>query len=419
MHNMTRQKSLHLLLSVLILLLVFSCEERSHTNPYDSQTEVDPSDWAPTNLTATALSDSKIQLDWIDNCDFEEGYRVEQSEGGGAWTVRANIAADATTFLDSGLVWSPIYTYRVSAYTPNNQSGFAISNATSTIFPEPTNITATVLNDSEILLEWTDNCNFEEGFSIERQDDGSWEQIAELTADITQHTDTGLNTAINNYDYRIYAYTANNMSAYSNTARAVIIMTDYDGNTYQAVKIGSQWWMAENLKVTHYRNGDAIPNVTDMFEWQGFSVGAYCGYHNDANNEVTTYGCLYTWNAVNDSRNIAPVGWHVPSADEWQTVVGYLGGDVIAGGKMKETGTTHWTDPNTGATNESRFTALPGGCRGDDGDFYYLSNYAYFWSSTESNNGEAWFRTLNYSDSEITATYTVKTYGHSVRCVRD
>ena len=109
-------------------------------------------------------------------------------------------------------------------------------------------------------------------------------------------------------------------------------VTDIDGNLYYTVKIGEQWWMLENLRVTHYRNGDAIPNVTDDAEWEGLSTGAYCDYDNDPAN-VATYGRLYNWYAVGDSRNIAPAGWHVPSDDEWQTLVDYLGGSSVAGGE--------------------------------------------------------------------------------------
>jgi len=139
-------------------------------------------------------------------------------------------------------------------------------------------------------------------------------------------------------------------------------VTDIDGNVYQTVKIGNQWWMMENLKVTSYRNGEAIPNVTDTTEWYNLTTGAYCYYDNDAYN-TTIYGRLYNWYSINDSRSIAPTGWHVPTDEEWTTVINYLGGESVAGGKLKENGTTHWTSPNNGATNESGFSALPGGYR--------------------------------------------------------
>jgi len=116
-------------------------------------------------------------------------------------------------------------------------------------------------------------------------------------------------------------------------------VTDIDGNIYKTVKIGTQWWMAENLKVTKYRNGNLIPNVTNMTQWDNLTTGAYCTYNHDATN-VTNYGRLYNWYAANDSRNIAPAGWHVPSDVELTTLITNLGGEDFAGGKMKETGTS-------------------------------------------------------------------------------
>jgi uncharacterized protein (TIGR02145 family) len=196
-------------------------------------------------------------------------------------------------------------------------------------------------------------------------------------------------------------------------------VTDIDGNTYQTVKIGNQVWMAENLKVTHCRNGEAIPNVTDGTAWAALSTGAYCNYDNDALCGGDIYGRLYNWYAVNDGRNIAPAGWHVPTDAEWQTLVDYLGGDAVAGGKMKETGTKHWQSPNTGATNESGFSGLPGGYRSYDGTYSHVGYLAVFWSSTENYSYDAWTRLLHYDYSEVARNLYYKYYGFSVRCVRD
>lgn len=191
-------------------------------------------------------------------------------------------------------------------------------------------------------------------------------------------------------------------------------VTDIDGNIYQTVTIGNQEWMVENLKVTHYRNGDAIPNVTDGITWSGLGTGAYCEYNNDSNN-VATYGRLYNWYAVRDSRNIAPAKWHVPNDAEWQTLVDYLGGSSVAGGKMKETGTTHWAEPNTGATNESGFSALPGGLRSEyNGAYICMGIYGFFWSPTGVCS-----QLLRYDYSEVYRDCESKVYGFSVRCVKD
>jgi len=208
-------------------------------------------------------------------------------------------------------------------------------------------------------------------------------------------------------------------------------VTDFNGNVYQTIKIGDQWWMAENLKVTHYRNGDPIPLVTDSVTWSsGPTTGAYCEYDNNPAN-VATYGRLYNWYAVDDSRNIAPAGWHVPTDEEWKQLEMFLGmsqaeADGVAsrgtdeGGKLKETGTTHWNSPNTGATNESGFAALPGGFRQAivNGGFFHQGEYAYFWSTTEVSN-LAWNRRLYYLNSQVTRFDFRKGVGQSVRCVRD
>ena len=209
-------------------------------------------------------------------------------------------------------------------------------------------------------------------------------------------------------------------------------VTDYDGNVYQTVTIGTQVWMAENLKVTHYRNGDSIPNVTDNGTWGGLSTGAYCNYNNDVNN-VAIYGRLYNWYAVDTSLNIAPSGWHVPTDAEWKQLEMYLGMSqagadmlgwrgTVEGGKMKETGTTHWNSPNTGATNESGFSALPGGFRSRIGSYVLMGAYVYFWSSTESTEDDssyAWYRELYYDFSAVYRGYNYMHSGFSVRCVRD
>ncbi len=190
-------------------------------------------------------------------------------------------------------------------------------------------------------------------------------------------------------------------------------VTDIDGNVYKIVKIGDQYWMAENLKVTHYRNGDAIPHVINNNDWENTTSGAYCAYGN-TDSFISTYGLLYNWYAVNDSRNIAPEGWHIPSEAEWNTLISTLGGYDLAGGKMKEAGTLHWDSPNTGATNESGFTALPGGRRWRSGSFQSLNIIAVFWQKDYEFSWD-----LYYQNDNIGGTSRFKTEGISIRCVKD
>jgi len=193
-------------------------------------------------------------------------------------------------------------------------------------------------------------------------------------------------------------------------------VTDIDGNVYNTIVIGTQEWMAENLNVTHYRNGDAIPNVTDNTAWSGLSTGAFCDYNNDVN-IVATYGRLYNWYAVADSRNIVPTGWHVPTDAEWQTLVDYLCGEEVSGGKMKEAGTARWNSSNEGAMNESGFSALPGGYRDNDGAYRLIGDYAILWSSSEDGSYHAWRR--DFFSNIINRCSSKKQNGLSIRCVKD
>ncbi len=193
-------------------------------------------------------------------------------------------------------------------------------------------------------------------------------------------------------------------------------VTDIDGNIYKTVKIGNQIWMAENLKTTLYNDGTLIPNVTNSEEWSKLTTGAYCYYDNNYSNNAI-YGKLYNWYAVETSK-LAPKGWHVPTDAEWETLITYLGGEDIAGGKMKST--NYWKSPNVGASNSSGFNGLPAGCRSRyNGTFDDIGDFGNFWSSTENNTLYAGSRFLHYIISSARSYPTYKGEGFSVRCVRD
>lgn len=196
-------------------------------------------------------------------------------------------------------------------------------------------------------------------------------------------------------------------------------MTDQDGNVYKTVTIGTQTWMAENLRTTKYNDGTSIPNVTGDGEWENLSTGAYCNYNNTTNTDtVATYGRLYNWYAVNTGK-LAPKGWHVPTDAEWTKLTDYLGGVAVTGGKLKETGTTHWNSPNTGAINENGFTALPGGIRFNTGTFLSIGEGGVWWSAKECSAANAWYRII-YSEGSVVGRSDIgKMVGFSVRCVRD
>jgi uncharacterized protein (TIGR02145 family) len=191
---------------------------------------------------------------------------------------------------------------------------------------------------------------------------------------------------------------------------------DNDGREITTVTIGRQVWMAENLNVVHYLNGDVIPQVQDPGEWERLTSGAWCFYENKTENGVT-YGRLYNWYAVNDPRGLAPKGWHIPSDDDWEKLSGQLGGNKAAGGRLKST--RLWKAPNAGAGNSCGFSAFPAGYRSGTGTFYLQGSNASFWSSTEKSAGLGWVRELYASYSAIYRNFNAKQSGFSVRCVRD
>jgi uncharacterized protein (TIGR02145 family) len=239
--------------------------------------------------------------------------------------------------------------------------------------------------------------------------------------------------------YYVRAYATNSVGTSYGNEISFTTLVDYtgqtgtingiDGNTYQTIGIGSQIWMAENLKTTKYNDGTAIPNLTGGDTWAAATTGAYGDYSNNPSNS-TTYGRLYNWYAVdnnaatkvasNGGKNVCPTSWHVSTNAEWTTLTTYLGGESVAGGKLKETGTTHWASPNTGATNETGFTALPGGYRYRDGSYAGgYGGHGYWWSSTEASSVSAWYRVIYFNYIYVEIYYDEKRYGFSVRCLKD
>lgn len=200
-------------------------------------------------------------------------------------------------------------------------------------------------------------------------------------------------------------------------------VTDIDGNSYPTIIFGNgQEWMAENLRTANYANGDPVPNYTGSMQWYGAdagSIGAWANYANDGQNDLP-FGKLYNWYAVTDPRNVCPLGWHVPGFEEWESWIGYCGGSIGLGGKMKVPGTQYWTSPNTGAGNETGFSGMPGGFRyGEDGSFSGLGIHGFFWSATESPGDWAFYYSLSHN-SALLDGYTIdQRTGCSVRCIRD
>ena len=195
-------------------------------------------------------------------------------------------------------------------------------------------------------------------------------------------------------------------------------VTDIDGNNYTSVIIGDQEWMAENLRTSRYSNGDTIPNDTNGIQWNLLNTGVWAHYDNDSLYE-TPFGKLYNWYAVSDSANICPIGWHVPSNNDWDELIDTLGSNV--GGKLKSTGTTYWWSPNSGATNETGFSALPSGNTQAiwAPSFFGNGMNAHFWSSTEQSVGSAYDYVLQYNSASFGSYYDEKHFGFCIRCIKN
>jgi uncharacterized protein (TIGR02145 family) len=194
-------------------------------------------------------------------------------------------------------------------------------------------------------------------------------------------------------------------------------VTDIDGNNYATVNIGSQEWMSQNLRTSKFANGESIPNITDLTQWSNLNSSGWANYNNDIQFELI-YGKLYNWYSVNNSANLCPNGWHVPSDSELLILFNFLGGASNSGGKLKSTGTQYWSTPNLGATNESGFSGLPGGIRRNDGVCFNLNSYGAWWTSTENSmvNSKDW--AIGCCGLNVEQYSRDKKSGLSVRCIK-
>jgi len=220
----------------------------------------------------------------------------------------------------------------------------------------------------------------------------------------------------------VRSFATNNVgTAYGNEVEFKTIpisITDGEGNIYHTTIIGTQVWLVENLVATKYRNGDPVPLISENSQWEALSTGAYSSQLNDPANS-TIYGHLYNWYTVADIRKIAPAGWHIPSETEWTTLMDYLGGEPNAGGKLKETGLAHWLSPNDGATNETGFTALPGGYRNSNGSFSNPGYLGVWWSTSEQSINDAYALFTYNAGTQLHGEPNDKNLGFSIRCIMD
>ena len=283
-------------------------------------------------------------------------------------------------------------------------------------------------------LAKTKNTSDSYGNYLKEYPDGRFKLTADSLVDILSWATATSTNTVESYKYYLdslpkgkYRFQADSvMTVYVNDKARLAEMkanrcADIDGYVYKTIKIGNQLWMAENLRVAHYRNGEAIPNVINNDEWANLTSGAYCNYDNNPTNG-RKYGKLYNWYAVDDYRGLAPAGWHVATNEEWTTLTNYLKGEDVAGGKLKSK--TGWKQPNEGATNESGYCALPCGHRYGDGASVGLGEQGFWWSSTEYSATNAKGRFMgSYGKNVISNVNDYysdhKVDGFSIRCVKN
>ena len=422
--------SIYLLTGILLIILavlLFSCKKLDIKRVAKVQTGL------VTNITSNSCT---IQGTIIDNGG------VSITQHGHCWSVSENPSvSDSTTHLGSrnstgsftsnltGLSSNTIY--YVKAYSTNNKDT-AYGNVTNlkTSLGLPSLNTTTVTSITDITSKTGGKITNDGGTPVTFRG-VCWNTSQNPTIADNKTTDgtgsgsfisnlTGL-TAITKYYIRAYA-TNSAGTAYGNQVSFVTLktgqFTDIEGNIYNSVTIGTQVWMKENLKTITFNDNYPIPNVTNNATWWGLSTPAYRWYNDNTAAYKDTYGALYNWYAVNTYK-LCPVGWHVPSNAEWSTLETYLGGSNVAGGKLKETGTLHWNSPNSGATNESGFTALGSGQSGYSGGFANMGIEGLWWSATVVDATDALFCYMRYDNTDVARFSLEKARGCSVRCVRD
>ncbi len=395
----------------------------------------------PQNLTVTAGT-FEASLSWSANSETDlNKYNIYRGTSSPATTLIGSCdqATPDTFFTDTGLTGGETYFYRITAVDySDNESGY--SNEASVSIEDigtTTNIIAAQRTDGSQLVDINydlagNSAEYYISVSVSFNSGTDYTEISAtyLSGDFGDSITLGTGKQITwdvgaEYDDVFSNTTRIRIDAEPATGATGTVM-DIDGNVYQTVKIGEQWWMAENLKVTRYRNGDDILKVTDNGAWDALSTGAYCNYNNDDNN-ADTYGSLYNWHAVGDSREIAPNGWHVATDEEIKQLEVYIGMNqseadqtvwrgTDEGTKLKST--TNWNSGGNG-TDIFGFGVLPGGYRSTNGDFSALGDNATFWSTTVNNTYYAWYRYFNYNYTNINRNTMSMDYGFSVRCVRD
>jgi uncharacterized protein (TIGR02145 family) len=410
---------------ILITMFLLSCSDHKLESPFDTENTL-PS---PTNLSITLTSITSCNVSWQDNSTGEQGFKIDRKKDNEDWIIPyQTVGENSETLTETNLNTTSTYQYRVYGFADENTTTI-IEGIINMSVPAPENLTYTLENSSpqttDIHLHWDYLISGIEGFRVKKNDTLLSDIIP---AGTTEWSDIGVDIqAI--YAYQVLAFYQSYNSELSNQVLIGANCIDIDGNEYEVVQIGDQIWMAENLKVTHYRNGDDIPLVIENNQWSNLSGGAYCYSYAP----VDIYGNLYNWFAIDDARELAPEGWHVPTDGEIMELEMYLGMSQSQAYSSGYRGTNEgsklagdadlWfsdglleNDPEFGS---SGFDLIPANRRGSDGDFYASGHEGYFWSNTEISMDAVWTRSIDMDNTGVARYQRVKTCGFSVRCVRD
>ncbi len=413
------KKVLLVIITIVALLFAFFSCERMFDNPYDANSNKDT--WAPDSLSYFILSMNEVRLSWVQSENRIDGYVIDKYSHNQWINNFAFVQKNENYWIDTNYFYEPqsIIKYRVSTIAGNNKS----QTRELEILPSlPEIVIKEIIKENNTLII---------GVDIVKQDSNS--ELLGYGICYSNHSnpifgDCNLSEKVNDSVFRLNLITANTGDvyirayahsvfgiAYSEDTLVNIFYDARDGNAYKTVKIGNQIWLAENLKylpsVVGPSTGSERTPYYYVYGYDGTNVADA-----KATDNYATYGVLYNWTAAMDA---CPDGWHLPSDAEWTELTDYLGGTSVAGGKLKETGTTHWNTPNTGATNETGFTALPGGNRSISDYFNFFGDYGNWWSSTEYSTYHAWYRDMYYRYRNVSRSYYSKGEGFSVRCVRD
>jgi len=384
------------------------------------------------NISSVTYDFTEMVITWEESSDNDfVSYELLQSDSEDGTYTSVTVITDQSTTSHSLTEFDPSqenwFKVKVTDYWGLNSTGTGMTNEIDSP-PTASEISVSYENDS-FIITWSQNDDYDfRSYTLyESQSYNMSDQIEIFYTENnteTSYTVTGVSENEIRY-YQLLIEDFWELQTFSEISERLDIVVDIDGNVYQTVQIGDQVWMAENLRVTHYNNGNAIPYRPncDGWDWHIIQYGVYVSYDNNSG-YVDNYGYLYNW--YNTNAPICPENWHIPSVSEWEEMIDTLGGSGIAGGKMKTTGTIEegdglWNEPNTGATNESGFSAIPGGSRYHNHPCGYsgMGSSCYFWATDESSVYRAYSYSLSKNNDNIIRGTPNKATGYSLRCIRD